>query len=146
MCNEWIGLLDVFDLQLVKNAFCLIIQPLPSHLSTLVTRKKPEELVTFFSIALEFFNHCLNRCDEDDRESFLSCLQMCIDVHKLRIVAFPDDDEYFDESLAYIDNYLVKLPSVGTIWFQKCIFEYTLRPKKITALTELESFIRWYYF
>jgi hypothetical protein len=135
--------MDSFDLNVVKYTFGLIIQPLPSHLQSFNSTKKLVELNEFFIAALEFFKHCANRCDKNDKDSIFTCLQMSIDAHKLRLVAFPENVEFFNETLAYISSIAVLYPDNGMLWFQKCIIEYTLRPKKISSFTQLETFIRW---
>ncbi len=142
MCNDWIGLVDPLDMKVVKYAFGLLIQPLPNHLPILIEKKKAEELKEFFKTALEFFNHCVNRCDKQDEETLFACLQMCIDVHKLRLVAFPESVVFFEEAAEYTSNNAASFPANGMLWFQKCIIEYTLRPVKITSFTQLESLIR----
>ena len=135
--------MDLVDLKVVKYTFGLLIQPLPSHLPEVKRKKKLDELKDFFKAAFEFFNHCVNRCDKQEKESMFTFLQMSIDVHKLRLVAFPETTEFFDEAFEYVSLQTASFPSNGTLWFQKCIIEYTLRPKKITKCAQLESLIRW---
>lgn len=135
--------MEALDMKVVKYAFGLLIQPLPAHLSTLLARKKVGDLEAFFASALALFGHCANRCEASDQESLLSCHQMCIDVHKLRLVAFPKNQEYYNEALEFVTSVSSSFPTNGILWFQKCIVEYTLQPRKMTKCVELESLLRW---
>lgn len=138
ICNEWVGSMDVFDFQVAKYAFNLLIVPLPSQLPALIARKKNEELDAFFLKALEFFAHCQSRCTSKTA----TATQMIIDVHKLRLVAFPDSQDYFREACEYLELITCTNSSNGTFWFHRAVIELTLRKPTISNFLQLESFIR----
>lgn len=139
VCNEWVGSMDVFDFSVAKYAFNLLIVQLSRHLSDLIARKKQEELDRFFLKALEFFSHCQSRCASGDTAT---AIVLVIDVHKLRLVAFPDNQEYFKEACEYLELITCTNPSNGIFWFQRAVVELTLQSQTISNFAQLEPFIR----
>ena len=117
------GTLDFNDLDLV---FGLIVKPVSSILSHWQQKKDPDALDIFFLKTIELFREAAAFIE--DHSLRRKAQLMCIDVHKLRILALKEEEGTVNFATNYIETCLQESPSDGRLWFQHVIIKFSFSP------------------
>lgn len=92
-------------------------------------KKDPDAVDIFFLHTIELFKCAAERAEREGQvENAHKCRLMCIDAHKLRLVALKSvDRDAIDCANLYINDLLRRFPFDGRFWFQSAIFQFTFQ-------------------
>lgn len=132
---------NTFDFNDLDTAFSLIVKPASVSLEYLNNKKDPDTLDVFFLKTIELFQAGVIRAEQASQTEYAHKARlMCIDVHKLRLLAFDAvDQDALDFTLNYLNDILFKFPSDGRFWFQHAIITFSFVPTEIKNFSSLNS-------
>ena len=114
-------------------------------LDYLKSKNDPDVLDIFFLKSIELFQAGALRAQEANQIEYAHRARlMCIDVHKLRLLASDAVDRgALDFTLNYLNDIIYQFPSDGRFWFQHAIITFSFFPDnaKIKSFSSLNSLI-----
>lgn len=146
VCTELIKSSDSFSFADVDTLFTLIVKPASSTLEYLQEKKDPDTLDIFFLSLIEFFEEAYGKAEEGNLEDEAhKCRLMCIDAHKIRLLASKSiDKDAITFTVSFINGILERFPWDGRYWFQFAIIQFTFLPEftSIKSFKSLDSLCR----
>ena len=146
LCTELVNTCESFNFNDLDLAFNLIVKPASMSLEYLKAKKDPDALDVFFLKTIELFQIGVKKAEQAGQLEFAHKARlMCIDVHKLRLLAFVAvDRDALDFTLNYLEDILYNFPSDGRFWFQHAIINFSFIPEKgkIKSFSALNSLLR----
>ena len=109
----------------------MIVKPASVALNVLKENRDPNLLDIFFLSTLELFQVGTRLAEKAGQlENAHKCRLMCIDVHKLRIVAVKSVDKAaVDHAILFVNYLTTQYPSDGRFWFQQTIMQFNFKPE-----------------
>ena len=130
---------ESFDPADLDTVFNLIVKPIHPVLPTWMDKKDPDTLDVFFLKLIEIFALAITRLQAD---SMIKAQLMCIDVHKLRILALNSEPGAVNFALNFIESCVQESPFDGRLWFQLAIVKFTFDCSVVKDFRTLETISR----
>jgi rRNA-processing protein FCF1 len=147
ICTELVNTCDTFDFNDLDSAFNLIVKPASMALDYLNSKKDPDALDVFFIKTIELFQVGVSKAEQVNQiDHAHKARLMCIDVHKLRLLALDAvDQDALDFALNYLNDILYRFPSDGRFWFQHSIINFSFIPQNTTKISNFSSLNSLFY-